>query len=235
MMRNKLLIILLPVIIFIFTYASAEDVNKEEPTQPKPVEEQTTPTSTIPVFAALTLNFGATYPTGQIAGDGGQSSLVSLAYGFSIEGGYKFTEQHSIVGSLGLSIDNLKTEAEFMGSTQTTTFTAQHLDIGVGYRSFLQVIPCYWEAGLVIGVPIGTWQQTSELNGSTTEADIDEADCKMKLGLFAGFGYTRPITKQQYLQVSLRMNVSFLPVYDDGDTQLRDNNMLILAGVGHKF
>jgi len=174
---------------------------------------------------------GVNYVSGEAVGS--PEAKAAGSYFFGVSGFYNLTDTGSLFGGLEYSYSPYKLDNSDEGYDYTTTIKAKFLDINLGYR-FTNFQGFYFEGGLFVGVPAGTWKYKVEgdLEGS---GNCENKDTKTEVGLLVGAGYLVPIAETADFNIGILLKRSFKYGYNDGDYKLRRQLLAVKAGVEMKF
>lgn len=173
---------------------------------------------------------GVNYVSGEAVGS--PEAKAAGSYFFGVNGLYNITDTGSLFVGLEYSYRPYKLESTGLFE-YTSTIKAKFIDVNLGYR-FTNFQGFYFEGGLFVGVPAGTWKYKGEgdLEGS---GNCENKDTKNEIGLMVGAGYLVPIAETADLNIGVVMKKSFTKGYDDGFTKLKTQLFAVKAGVEMKF
>ena len=174
---------------------------------------------------------GVNYAAGEALS--GNESAAAGSYFFGVNGFYNLTDTGSLFAGLEYSYSPYKLDYSSSFSDYTTTIKAKFLDVNLGYR-FTNFQGFYFDAGLFIGTPMGTWKTkySGDLSGS---GEVNKSDTKTEIGLLVGAGYLIPVAETADLNLGILLKRSFTNGYDDGTTKLKRQLFAFKAGVEMKF
>ncbi len=173
---------------------------------------------------------GVNYVSGEAVGS--PEAKAAGSYFFGVNGLYNITDTGSLFVGLEYSYRPYKLESTGLFE-YTSTIKAKFIDVNLGYR-FTNFQGFYFEGGLFVGVPAGTWKYEGEgdMEGS---GNCENKYTKNEIGLMVGAGYLVPIAETADLNIGVVMKKSFTKGYDDDFTKLKTQLFAVKAGVEMKF
>jgi len=157
---------------------------------------------------------GVNYVSGEAVGS--PEAKAAGSYFFGVNGLYNITDTGSLFAGLEYSYRPYKIKSTGLWD-YTSTIKAKFIDVNLGYR-FTNFQGFYFEGGLFVGVPAGTWKYEGEgdMEGS---GNCENKYTKNEIGLMVGAGYLVPIAETADLNIGVVMKKSFTKGYDDDFTK----------------
>jgi hypothetical protein len=229
-MNKKYFIILIAIISIAVSTLYAADEKSVTPAQTK----QTAAGSVKEYVLGVKYGYGASYPSGEIAGDGGQKALYGEAKSFGLEFG------HLISQSGWLSLSLLKTNRELVvertnaGQQERVYIYTGFIDIALTGRYIIDWF--YADLGIYYGLHYGSWFKKVSGNGvPVDETPIYGSKKKNEFGANLGTGFLLPVNENVNLQLGLLYTMAFTASYQDGKDKLKPYTLEFISGVQYKI